>query len=215
MKKIVLILLAAVLMVGMHSCSQTTVYSYNGLYQIEIPDILELQDSELNELSMTQQLGMKTMVTIMASTEKIVFQQKGLNANDKEAYKQYCRLILNYYKESQDEPTLSKGDFLAVDNDLLLSIYENAKEGCRLSGCPFIKMITVQPLTINGFPVLYYSYKRQGWQGKQPPVIVNTYCIFNRFESVDITFSYREAEQEKWRDIHNYIIQTFTFSKMY
>ena len=58
-----------------------------------------------------------------------------------------------------------------------------------------------------------------GWlkdDGKrQPPVIVNVYRIFNRYESATLTFSYRESEREQWKSIHNDIIKTFTFSRKY
>ena len=84
-----------------------------------------------------------------------------------------------------------------------------------MSGTPLMKIISIESMMINSFPVLYFSYRRMGWlkdDGKrQPPVIVNVYRIFNRYESVTIQFSYRENERERWKDIHNYIIKTFAF----
>ena len=82
-----------------------------------------------------------------------------------------------------------------------------------------MKIISTESLVINGFPVLYYSYRRMGWlkdDGKrQPPVIVNVYTIFNKYEFVKLTFSYREAERESWKDIHNSIVKSFTFMHKY
>ena len=50
-----------------------TIYTYNGVYRIELPDKLELQDSELNNVKQIGTKGQKTQ------SGKIVFQQKGLN----------------------------------------------------------------------------------------------------------------------------------------
>lgn len=63
--------------------------------------------------------------------------------------------------------------------------------------------------------MLYYLYKRKGWEGKQPTVIVNVFRIFNRYENVTLTFSYREAEREMWKSIHDNIIKTFSFTQKY
>ena len=59
---------------------------------------------------------------------------------------------------------------------------------------------------------LQLNCRRTKKNGKrQPPVIVNVYTIFNKYEFVKLTFSYRESEREVWKDIHNSIIKSFTF----
>lgn len=193
---------------------QTMQYSFNGKCTISIPSKLELQDSELNNLTTRKQ-----QVSISTPSNKIVFQQKGLNAELKAAYSKYCRVIIEYYKEDRNEPVYGRGDQIVVDRDVLYLVHNSIEEACNINRTPLIKQLTIQPLNINGFPVLYYSYRRMGWlkdDGKrQPPVIVNVYQIFNRYESVNLTFSYREAERENWKDIHNYIIKTFKFSRIY
>ena len=158
--------------------------------------------------------GQKAQVNINTQSGKIVFQQKGLNADVRSAYSKYCRVMVEYYKEDRREPVYGRGDQIVVDRDILYSVTESVKEACKRNKTPFIKLITIQSLTINGFPVLYYSYKRKGWEGA-PPVIVNSYSIFNRYESVIVTFSCREAERENWKDVNSYIIKTFNFSKKY
>ena len=154
-------------------------------------------------------------VSISSHSNKIVFQQKGLNAEQKTAYSKYCRVIIEYYKEDRNEPIYGRGDQIVVDRDILYLVHNSVEEACNINHTPLIKLLTIQPLDINGFPVLFYSYKRKGWEGKQPPVIVNVYQIFNRYESVTLTFSYREAEREIWKDIHNSIIKSFTFMNKY
>lgn len=196
------------------SYAQTTIYTYNGKYKIELPAKVELQNSELNNVKRIGTKGQKVQVNVSTQSDKIVFQQKGLNDDVKAAYSKYCRVMVEYYIEDSREPVYGRGDQIVVDRDMLYSVTESVKEACRRNNTPFIKLITIQPLTINGFPVLYYSYKRKGWEGT-PPVIVNSYSIFNRYESVIVTFSYREAERENWKDINNYIIKTFNFSKKY
>ena len=192
-----------------------TIYSYNGKCRIELPDKLELQDSELNTVRRLTTQGNKDQVNVSTSSGHITFQQKGLNADVKDAYNMYCRVIVEYFQEDRNDPTFGRGDQIVVDKDLLYMVHEIVEENCNRSGTPLIKILSVQPLSINGFPVLYYSYRRKGWEGKQPPVIVNVFRIFNRYESVTLTFSYREAERETWKSIHNNITKTFSFSKKY
>ena len=196
------------------NCTAQTIYTFNGKYRIELPNKLELQYSELNNVKRTSQSGRKPQVNITTQSAHITFQQKGLNADVKSAYDKYCRVIIEYFKESRSAPTFGRGD-----RDVLYAVTEASKEGCRRSGTPFLKLISVQPLTINGYPVLYYSYRRMGWlkdDGKRhPPVIVNVFSIYNRYESVMLTFSYREAEREIWKSIHDNIIKTFNFTNKY
>ncbi len=192
-----------------------TIYTYNGKYRLELPDKLELQDSELNTVRRLTAKGDKAQVSVSTSSGHITFQQKGLNADVKEAYNKYCRVIVEYFQEDENDPTYGRGDQIVVDREILYAVTEVSKESCARSGTPFIKLISVQPLSINGFPVLYYSYKRKGWEGKQPPVIVNVFRIFNRYESATVTFSYREAERETWKSIHDNITKTFSFTKKY
>ncbi len=197
------------------SSEAQTVYTYNGKCRIELPDKLELQDSELNNVKRLAAQGNKTIVNVTTYSGHITFQQKGLNADIKDAYNKYCRVIVEYFLEDRNDPTFGRGDQIVVDRETLYAVTEVAKESCTKSGTPFIKLISVQPLSINGLPVLYYSYKRKGWEGKQPPVIVNVFRIFNRYESATITFSYREAERETWKSIHNNITKSFCFTKKY
>ena len=192
-----------------------TVYTYNGKYRLELPDKLELQDSELNTVRRLTAQGNKAMVNVNTSSGYITFQQKGLNADVKDAYNKYCRVIVEYFLEDRNNPTFGRGDQIVIDKDLLYMVHENVEESCRRTGTPLMKIISVQPVTINGSPVLYYSYRRKGWEGKQPPVIVNVFRIFNRYESVTLTFSYREVEREMWKSIHDNITKSFRFTKQY
>lgn len=191
----------------------TRTYKYNGIYRISLPDKLELQDSELNTVNFEKRKN--NDYQIESNSNRIVFQQKGLNTNSKSAYKKYCRVIIEYYEEDRNNPVFRRGEQVIVTGDLIKMLHKNAKESCDRTNTPLIKFNTPQAMTINGFPVLYCSYKRKGWEGKEPPVIVNVYIIYNRFESVTLTFSYRESERESWKDIHDNIIKSFTFNNFY
>ena len=210
---IILILLCFGISIKVHA--QSKIYSCNGNYRIEIPNKLELQSSELNSVRNTAAKNKKPQVNVLTRSGHITFQQKGLNANEKSAYNKYSRVIIEYFKEDRNNPTFGKGNPIFVDRDVICAVNEAAKETCRMSGTPLMKIISIESMMINSFPVLYFSYRRMGWlkdDGKrQPPVIVNVYRIFNRYESVTIQFSYRENERERWKDIHNYIIKTFAF----
>lgn len=199
--------------------AQSTIYSCNGLYCIELPAKLELQSSELNSVKRISEQGKKSQVIITTQSGHITFQQKGLNVDVKSAFNKYCRVIIEYFKEDRNNPTFGRGETIAIDRDVLYAINDAAKENCRVSGTPLMKIISTESMVINGFPVLYYSYRRMGWlkdDGKrQPPVIVNVYTIFNKYEFVKLTLSYRESERESWRDIHNNIVKSFTFLHKY
>ena len=82
-------------------------------------------------------------------------QQKGLNADLKSAYNKYCRVIIEYFKEDRSDPTYGRGDPIIVDRDVLYAINDAAKENCRVSGTPLMKIISTEAIVINGFPVLY------------------------------------------------------------
>lgn len=191
-----------------------TQYSCNNLYTIKLPSNLELQSSELNTVKHIVQ-GKSTQTRINTLSNGIIFQQKGLNTDEKSAYSKYCRVIIEYFKEDRNEPVYGRGDQIFVDKEIFDIVHESVKETCNASKTPLMKLFTIQPLTINGFPVLYYSYRRKGWEGKNPPVIVNVYIIYNRYESVKLTFSYREAEREIWKGTHEYIMKSFSFTKKY
>lgn len=216
-KRTFLLCLLILALMGLNA--QNTLYSYNGVFRVALPPKLELQNSELNTIRKNSVQWESPRVYITTQAGHITFQQQGLNDDNKAAYGKYCRVIMEYFKENRSDPTFGRGDQIMVDRDVLYAVTEASKENCQRSGTPFMKLISVQPLTINGFPVLYYSYKRMGWlkdDGKrQPPVIVNVYHIFNRYESATLTFSYRESEREQWKSIHNDIIKTFTFSRKY
>lgn len=194
-----------------YGIAQNTHYSCNSKYKITLPNKIELQASELNSI---KQLG-GSQVNIKTLSGHITFQQKGLNNNTKEALSRYVRVIIEYFEEDKQAPTYGLGDKVVVDKDVLYAVNEAAEANCKASKTPLIKIMSVEPLTINGFPTLYFSYKRKGWEGKQPPVIVNVYRIFNKYESVTLTFSYRESERELWNSIHSNIIKSFTFYNKY
>ena len=211
MKKLIFLLVIWELCIANAALGQNTKYSYNNKYHISLPSKLELQDSELNTISN----GSKQQINIKSLANKIVFQQKGLNSEQKAAFSKYCRVIIEYYEEDKNEPVYGHGDQIVVDRDLLYIVHNSIQEACNKNNTPLIKLINIQPLSINGFPVLFYSYRRKGWEGTQPPVIVNVFCIFNRYESVTLTFSYRESEREMWKSIHDNIIKSFRFLKIY
>lgn len=209
------LLLLLILSLSIWVSDAQTIYSCNGKYRIELPSKLELQHSELNSIRKTTSKNNKNHIIISSQAGNIIFQQTGLNDDIQSAYSKYCRIIIEYFKENINEPTFGRGDQIEIDKDVLYAVTEKSKESCSRSGTPFVKLISIQPISINGFPVLYYSYKRKGWEGTQPPVIVNVFRIFNRYESVTLTFSYRESEREIWKSIHENIIKTFSFLNNY
>lgn len=199
--------------------AQSTTYYCNNKYCIELPNKLELQSSELNSIRNVNTDSNKPRINISTLSRNIIFQQKGLNADIESAYKKYCRVIIQYFKQNRNAPVFGVGDKIVIDKDILYDIYEAANENCLSTGTPLLKLMSKEAISINGFPVIYYSYKRKGVlkeNGKRcPPVIVNVYTIYNKYEYVILTFSYREAERENWKGIYKNIIKTFSFTRKY
>lgn len=99
--------------------AQTTIYSCNGKYRIELPNKLELQSSELNSIRIIISQNKKAQVNVSTLSGHITFQQKGLNADVKSAYNKYCWVIIEYFKEDRNNPTFGRGETIAVDRDVL------------------------------------------------------------------------------------------------
>ena len=215
MKNLIAVLILYFIPCAIHA--QSTIYTYNGKCKIELPNKLELQHSELHSIKCINAQNQKKQVQVSTKSSHIIFQQKGLNDDVKEAYNKYCRVIVEYFKEDRNAPTYGRGNHIIVDKKILNAIYNAENEDCRRQGTPLIKFTPPESMTINGYPVLFYSYKRMGLlkddRKRLPPVIVNVYIIFNKYESVKLTFAYREAEREMWKSIHNSIYRTFSFTK--
>ena len=125
-----------------------TIYTYNGKYRIELPDKLELQDSELNTIRRLTVQGNKAQVNVSTSSGHITFQQKGLNADVKDAYNKYCRVIVEYFQEDMNEPTFGRGDQIVVDKDLLYMVHESVEENCNRLGISIVKT-AIQDASVN------------------------------------------------------------------
>jgi len=87
--------------------AQSTLYSCNGKYRIELPNKLELQSSELNSFRNIAAQNKKPQINVSTQSGHITFQQKGLNADVKSAYNKYCRVIIEYFKEDRSVPRRS------------------------------------------------------------------------------------------------------------
>ena len=203
-------------LLAIEGISQTTTYSCNNRYKIDLPNKLELQESELNTVSVSQ--GKTRHVNVKTLSSHITFQQKGVNRLSKDALNQYCRVIIEHFTASRREPVFGRGEKVPVGRDIILAIDEIVNEDCIASNTPLMKIISIEPMEIGGFPVLYYSFRRKGWlgnEGRNSPVIVNVFLIYNKYEYVKLTFSYRESEKTLWKDIHTNIIKSFTFNNKY
>ena len=74
-QRIILFLFGVCSLFGVYG--QTTIYSCNGKYRIVLPNKIELQSSELNNIKQVRQ-GNRIQVIITTQSGYITFQQKGL-----------------------------------------------------------------------------------------------------------------------------------------
>ena len=212
MKRLLINIVLLCVVCGIYA--QSTIYTYNGKCKIEIPNKLELQHSELHSVKHINAQNQKKQVQVSTKSGHITFQQLGLNAQTKTAQNQYCRVILEYFPASKQSPVYQRGERIIVDYDLITLIGEIAKDQCKQSKTSLLKFFNIEATTINGYPTIYYSFRRQGWEGR-PPVIVNVFWIYNKYENVILTFSYRESERATWINIMDYLLKSFKFTKNY
>ena len=107
--------------------AQSTIYTCNGKYRIELPNKLELQSSELNSLKNATAQNKKPHINVSTQSGHITFQQKGLNYDIQSSYNKYCRVIIEYFKEDWNDPTFGSGDPIVVSRDVLYAVNEAAK----------------------------------------------------------------------------------------
>jgi hypothetical protein len=192
-------------------------YDIENIGSIEIPSSLEIRDeNSVISLGADIQYGHYNQSRkIKLEKPQIVFQPKGVNNLDKEAFKKYCRILINiekgkpgdYYKINEISG-LSQIEIKELNN----SIFKDYETQLKSGGS---KIISWNPIEINSFnkmTPLKISYLRQSQINT--PVYVEEYRFYNYDEIIKITLSYRKTEEMIWSSDLKQIIRSFTIKNI-
>ena len=171
-------------------------------FSLSVPPTVELRHEYDKYVKRLQNLGLS------CNTEDVVFQQKDLANNSKEALSRYCRVMLQYHKGSV-------GDFPSADETFSLDsetraelrgIVENELGLYKLIGEPSYKWIS-----INNVKAIEIAYRRTG--ADKYTTACRMYLLFNTDEMVKAIVSYREQEKDIWLPDLSNIIKTFRWEQ--
>ena len=184
------------------------VYEISNAFTINIPNTIELRneyDKYTKRIENTSWYGYKV------NTNQIVFQQKGLSSASQKAFNTYCRIMINYEKGSPDE-FFKANEYIPLDNEDIRYMQNIAIQGCSATGFKTINTPKVQVVKIGDIYSIELSYVRTGTNGNMTQVY--SYLLFNKDETVTITFSYWAKDERLWKkDLQN-VIQTFQWNKI-
>ena len=191
-----------------------TLYEIENIGQLAVPPTLELRDDN-SFTALAADIIHDSYVThkkIEMTKSQLVFQPKGSNELDKEAFSKYARIMITYSKGEY-------GDFYKWNEKFELTESEYKElddyfksEVVNPMAMMNIKLIKWYPLefgNVNGLSYMKTSFTRQ--MSDNPIVKVDKYNFFNSDEAVEITLSYRITESEIWKDDFSKVINTFSF----
>ena len=156
----------------------------------------------------------ETLIPSQISSNRIVFQQKGLNDFKEEAQATYARVIINYYFDEElnglgpkFEPfDVTKDELNDMDTMLKTEIFQNAKSN-DYTILSYNKTTLQQEKKYSFFEL---SYSRV--LANNHPVYVEQYLIYAKSHFIVITISARESEKdtifkELWCIKHNLVFK--------
>ena len=182
---------------------------------ISIPKNMELQSGDYRKISDKFNEKKAIKYGYEVASNKIVFQQKGLNELEKDGFSSYARIILETYVEKYgafDKLTtnysVTQTELRELNNDIRREIQiAFNKVGMRM-----IKWHSVSIEKINGISALKISYSRQ--LENNPSVLVNAYQFQNNDRIHKLTLSYRESDRAIWQPLFKEVLNSFTITNI-
>lgn len=170
----------------------------NGAFSISVPNTVELRNDYDEYTKLLKGIG------IAYNSDAVVFQQKGLSAKSPDAYKQYCRIMIQHIVGN-------KGDFLLynqterIDNETKEFFREIVD--AELGGFKALEEPTYKWIDINGTKAVEIKYRRGGTGNNTTACTL--YLLFNDNEAVKLIVSYREKDKALWLPDFDNIVKTF------
>lgn len=171
---------------------------------ISVPPTVELRnknDEYTKQLKNIEYKGFKI------NDENVVFQQKGLSANLKNAYNTYCRIIINIQRGKHGD-FLNKNEFKELNlNDIhdFQDIARQMSSGYEITGNPTVRWIRIEETY-----GIETTYIRKGENNLY--TCVSSYYFFNNDKGINIILSYRKEDSKIWADDFSNIIKTFKWN---
>lgn len=180
-------------------------YEIGDAFTISVPPTLELRQDADPYTKDVKELHAKG-IRVNISSDKVVFQQKGLSIRHPEALSTYSRIIMSIERGKKGDFPCST-EFEELDIVTVKEFQEMARVATVSSGYEVKGFIDVGWKNYDGTYALEISYTRTGEAGKNTNV--KTCCLFNDDKMAEITLSYRKEDAVKWeKDISN-VIRTF------
>lgn len=184
-------------------------YEIGNAFTISIPPTLELRQDADPYTKDVKELHAKG-IRVNISSDKIVFQQKGLSIRHPEALSTYSRIIMSIERGKKGDFPRST-EFEELDIVTVKEFQEMARVATVSSGYEVKGFIDVGWKNYDGTYALEISYTRTGEAGKNTNV--KTCCLFNDDKMAEITLSYRKEDAGKWeKDLSN-VIRTFKWKR--
>jgi hypothetical protein len=170
-------------------------YFISNVGYIDIPSYMEIPSGSY------EQIMNAYFNRLEIDAPQLMFQQKGLNDFNSEAFTKYGRIIV--------ETQLGNyGDFLALSyniatvtsaeiSELNLNFKAKTINDLQSIGHELIEWYPLRVQKINGMPCIHVSYRRQ--LGSNPIVLVNYFVFQNTDRVHTLTLSYRVSESAAWK----------------
>ena len=177
---------------------------------IDIPSYMEIPFGTYEQIMNTY------LNRLEINAPQLIFQQKGLNDFNSEAFKKYGRIIvetkLGTYGEflplSYNISTVTSAEI----SQLNLNFKAKTISDLQSIGHQLIEWYPLRVQKINGMPCIHVSYRRQ--LGSNPIVLVNYYIFQNNDRVHTLTLSYRVSEAVDWKNDFDRILTSFRITNI-
>ncbi len=163
----------------------------------QIPPTLEVQSE--NYKNKLKEVAPKAYEKMYSNPLKLYVQQKGLNDNNKEAFNQYVRVIIEVIHENDrdfpkwGEPFSLTQDELNRFEDVFLGF---ANQQMNQSSMKLIKKKNSSIDKINGTSCIHFSYDTQ--MNDNPVIYNDVYIFFDKQKIYKVQTMIRSTEYDSW-----------------
>ena len=177
---------------------------------IDMPSYMEIQSGTYNQI-------MNSLYNrIELDAPQLVFQQKGLNDFNSEAFKKYGRIIVETQLGSPGEFIDLSFNISTITSAEIFELNQNFKakteSDLQSTSSHLIEWYPISIQKINGMPCLHVSYRRQF--SSNPIVLVNYYIFQNNDRMHSLTLSYRVSEAVDWKTDFERILTSFRITNI-
>jgi hypothetical protein len=177
---------------------------------IDMPSYMEIPSGTYEQIMNTY------LNRLEINAPQLIFQQKGLNDFNSEAFTKYGRIIvetkLGTYGEflplSYNISTVTSAEI----SQLNLNFKAKTISDLQSIGHQLIEWYPLRVQKINGMSCIHVSYRRQ--LGTKPIVLVNYYIFQNNDRVHTLTLSYRVSEAVDWKTDFDRILTGFRITNI-